>query len=64
MLSCLLSPKASNELRQSELQPFMAGIQADVGAIMVGHLWLTELDPADDVPASLFTSSRSASLTG
>ena len=45
--------KSLDELRQSELQPFMAGIQADVGAIMVGHLWLTELDPANDVPASL-----------
>ncbi|MFZ4826298.1 MAG: glycoside hydrolase family 3 protein [Phototrophicaceae bacterium] len=45
--------KNMDALRQTELQPFMAGIDADVGAIMMGHLWLTELDPTDDVPASL-----------
>ena len=48
--------KSMEELRQSELQPFMAGIDADVAAIMVGHLWLTELDPNDDIPSSLSQS--------
>jgi len=36
-----------------ELIPFEAGINAGAGAVMIGHLWLPELDPTPNLPASL-----------
>lgn len=36
-----------------ELVPFVQAIDADVGAVMTGHLWLTEFDPDVPLAASL-----------
>jgi len=36
-----------------ELVPFRAAIEANVAAIMVGHLWYPALDPTPNMPASL-----------
>lgn len=41
------------QLEQAELMPFRAGIGAGAEAVMVGHLWLPELDPTPSLPASL-----------
>ena len=35
-----------------ELQPFVAALEADVGAVMVAHIWFTAFDE-DRIPASL-----------
>lgn len=36
-----------------ELRPFAAAIEAEVGAVMVGHLWLSAIDPDAPLPATL-----------
>lgn len=40
-------------LESVELAPFRAAIEADVGAIMVAHIWYPALEPEPDLPASL-----------
>jgi len=44
-----------NLLRLStvELPPFAAAIEAETGAVMIGHLWMTQLDPDTPLPATL-----------
>ena len=36
-----------------ELSPFIASIDADVGAVMVSHIWFTSIEPEANIPASL-----------
>lgn len=43
--------RSLSELESRDLLPFAAGIQADAGAVMVGHILVEALDP--DRPASL-----------
>ncbi len=43
-------------LRDVELVPFAAAIDADVGAVMVAHIWFPELEPIERRPASLSSS--------
>ncbi len=40
-------------LRSIEFPPFQAGVDAGAGAVMVGHLWLTNFDQDDPLPSSL-----------
>jgi len=40
-------------LRDVELVPFVTGIEAGSGTVMVAHIWFTELDPVEAIPASL-----------
>lgn len=46
-------PYNLDALEQLELIPFRAGVQAGAEAVMVGHLWLPEIDPTPNRPASL-----------
>ncbi|MFW5692098.1 MAG: glycoside hydrolase family 3 protein, partial [Chloroflexota bacterium] len=48
-----LVPHDRERLEGLELLPFAAAIEAGTGAIMVGHLWLPEFDPAGPLPATL-----------
>ncbi len=43
-------------LESVELAPFRAAIEADVGAIMVAHIWYPALETETDLPASLSTN--------
>lgn len=36
-----------------ELPPFIAAMDADVGTVMVAHIWYTALEPTENLPASL-----------
>lgn len=45
------SDKTLDQLRQCELLPFISGIEAGAGMVMVGHITLTEIDPF--MPATL-----------
>ncbi|MEQ9028200.1 MAG: glycoside hydrolase family 3 protein [Aggregatilineales bacterium] len=52
-------PIVSNDrarLDAIELPPFIAAINADVGAVMVSHIWYTQLEPQPNTPASLSQS--------
>jgi beta-N-acetylhexosaminidase len=40
-------------LAQVEMTPFMASFDADVGAVMVAHIWYPSFDPDSETPASL-----------
>lgn len=40
-------------LNAVELPPFVRAMDAGVGAVMMGHLWLPQLEPAENIPASL-----------
>jgi len=40
-------------LQSVELVPFAASIEADVGAIMMAHIWLPQFEPQVNQPASL-----------
>ncbi|MBC7872211.1 MAG: glycoside hydrolase family 3 protein [Chitinophagaceae bacterium] len=44
-----------NLLRLSavELPPFAAAIEAETGAVMMGHLWMSQFDSAEPIPATL-----------
>jgi beta-N-acetylhexosaminidase len=46
-------PYNQDALAELELIPFEAGIGAGAEAVMVGHLWLPELEPTPYLPASL-----------
>lgn len=46
-------PLDRERLESVELVPFRDAITADVGAIMVAHIWYPALDPTPDMPASL-----------
>ncbi len=54
------SSKSLSELRQTELLPFIAGIEAGADMIMTGHITLTEIDP--DRPATLSETAVSSLL--
>lgn len=43
-------------LEAVELVPFRAAIDSDVGAIMAAHIWFPELEPEENLPASLSQS--------
>lgn len=40
-------------LFEVELPPFIASIDAGVGAVMVSHIWFTAIEPQENIPASL-----------
>lgn len=46
-----VSEKSLKELEKCEFLPFMSGIEAGAGMVMVGHITLTEIDPY--MPATL-----------
>ena len=46
-------PHGMERLRTVELVPFVSAIQAGVGAVMMGHLYVAALEPVPNLPASL-----------
>jgi beta-N-acetylhexosaminidase len=46
-------PHERERLDNVELPPFIAAIEADVMAVMVAHIWFSELDPEQVVASSL-----------
>ena len=45
-----------------ELPPFVAAIEAEVGAVMGAHIWFPALEPTESLPASLSTNIMGALL--
>lgn len=46
-------PHGLDRLQAVELVPFTSAIQAGVGAVMMGHLYVAALEPTPNLPASL-----------
>lgn len=61
-VSAAVCGKTPEELRQCEFQPFLSGIEAGAGLVMVGHITLTEIDPA--LPATLSNAVVTGLLRG
>jgi beta-N-acetylhexosaminidase len=55
---------SKERLESVELAPFRAAIQADVGAIMVAHIWYPALEPEENLPASLSSNVVTNLLRG
>ncbi len=46
-------PLTRERLDTVELVPFRAAIEADVSAVMVSHIWFSQIDPTPSMPSSL-----------
>lgn len=53
-----------DRLDQVELVPFKMAIEADVSAMMIGHIWFPALEPEPNLPASLSPNVISGLLRG